>query len=130
MFRLSSTVNKTINKTLKYYSTKPYVLVNNLEVKKETTPEFLDWLKNKHIHDVLECDGFKYARLYFDELNEHQNETDLISIHYYNESKEKLEKYFENEGKQFREEGNKKWGDKMKVLQRRLLRWEYFEKKN
>eukprot|EP01080_Neovahlkampfia_damariscottae_P010004 gene10004-2323_t len=127
MFRCS--VRKVLNNCTKFYSKHNYVLVNNLEIKKSTTPEFLEWLKTKHIHDVLACDGFKYARLYFDELNEHKNETDLVSIHYYNESKEKLEKYFENEGKKFREEGQEKWGNKMKVLQRKLLKWDYFEKK-
>jgi hypothetical protein len=76
----------------------------------------------------LECEGFKHARLYIDE-NNHKHDVDVISIHFYNESKEKLEHYFHHQSEQFRQEGRKLWGDDLKAY-RRILRWEYFEKKN
>ena len=72
---------------------------------------------------MLACDGFKNSKLYIDEGNE-KTTHDVISCHYYVESRELLEKYFQNEAKELRKEGLDLFGGKFTAY-RRILKCDF-----
>eukprot|EP01080_Neovahlkampfia_damariscottae_P009919 gene9919-2241_t len=95
----------------------------NLEIEKGTTTDFMKWLKTKHIKDMLSVDGFKNAKLHIDEGNE-KTTHDVLCCHYYVESRELLEKYFQNEAKTMRQEGLDLFSGKFNA-NRRILKCDF-----
>jgi hypothetical protein len=80
----------------------------------------LEWLKTKHISDMLKVKGFKHSTLFIDDGNEKKTH-DVVSVHYIVDSRESLVNYFQNEAKEMRQEGIDKFGGKF-TAHRRILR--------
>ena len=74
--------------------------------------QFLDWLRKKHIQEVLNTGCFKSARL--SRLTSHsQPDSTNYTIQYLAESQELLDEYYEKYAPQLRQEGEKLFGTKM-----------------
>ncbi|WP_420571634.1 DUF4286 family protein [Kordia sp.] len=73
--------------------------------------EFLIWIK-KHIPDVLATGKFTEARLVQVLVEEEMGGT-TYAVQYTAESKDALEAYYEEDAPRLREEGMKKFADKM-----------------
>lgn len=81
--------------------------------------QFVEWLRNKHIQDVLDTGCFKSARL--TRLTSHtQPDTTNYSIQYLAESQKDLNKYYKVHAPRLREEGQKLFGDKMQGFRTEL----------
>ena len=81
--------------------------------------QFLDWLKNKHIHDVLNTGCFISAKLF--RLTSHsQPDSTSYAIQYLAENNELLNKYYQDFAPKLREEGIKLFGEKMQGFRTEL----------
>lgn len=81
--------------------------------------QFVDWLKKKHIQEVLDTGCFKSARL--SRLTSHsQPDATNYSIQYLAESQQQLNEYYDKFAAQLRAEGQEKFGDKMQGFRTEL----------
>lgn len=74
--------------------------------------QWLEWMKNKHIHDVLATGLFNNARMVKVLVEEEMGGT-TYSIQYFCPSRENLEVYYKDHAPRLREEGLRLFGDKM-----------------
>ena len=81
--------------------------------------QFLDWLRIKHIQEVLDTGCFSSARLC--RLRSHaQPDATSYAIQYLAESEEHLKEYYQNHAPKLRDEGQKLFGNKMQVFRTEL----------
>jgi len=76
-------------------------------------------MQEKHINDVLSTKKFSSARLVKVLVDEEMGGT-TYSVQYTTDSKETLEKYYQEDAAGFREEGQKLFGDKMLAFRTEL----------
>ena len=74
--------------------------------------QWMAWMQEKHIKDILATGKFTSARMVKVLIEEEMGGT-TYSIQYTTDSKETLEKYYQEDAPSFREEGAKLFGDKM-----------------
>ncbi|MEZ4853023.1 DUF4286 family protein [Flavobacterium sp.] len=81
--------------------------------------KWLDWMKKKHINDVLATGQFISARLVKVLVDEEMGGT-TYSVQYLAASKEHLENYYANYAKKLRDEGLALFADKMLAFRTEL----------
>lgn len=81
--------------------------------------QWMDWMQNKHIADVLATGKFTTARM-VKVLVEEEMGGVTYSIQYTTDCKETLEKYYEEDAPRLREEGLRLFGDKMLAFRTEL----------
>ena len=81
--------------------------------------QWMDWMQNKHIDDMLATGKFSAARLVKVLVDEEMGGT-TYSVQFTTDSKETLEKYYAEDAPALREEGLKLFGDKMLAFRTEL----------
>ncbi len=81
--------------------------------------QWMDWMQNKHIQEVLATGKFSSARMVKVLVEEEMGGT-TYSIQYTTDSKETLQKYYDEDAPRLREEGNQLFGDKMLAFRTEL----------
>ncbi len=81
--------------------------------------EWLSWMQQKHINDVLATGKFFKAKL-VKVLVEEEMGGVTYSVQYFAENKEKLESYYKEDANQLRQEGLRLFGDKMLAFRTEL----------
>jgi hypothetical protein len=81
--------------------------------------QWLTWLKNKHINQVLATGLFSKAKLIKVLVTEEMGGS-TYSVQYYTDSIEKLQDYYQNHAPQLRQEGLQLFGDKMLAFRTEL----------
>ena len=80
--------------------------------------QWLKWMQTKHIYDVLATGKFTSARMVKVLVEEQGSVT--YSIQYTTESKEKLERYYQEDAPRLRQEGLALFADKMLAFRTEL----------
>jgi len=89
--------------------------------------QWMIWMQHKHIHDVLATGKFTAARMVKVLVEEEMGGT-TYSIQYTTDSKETLQKYYDEDAPRLREEGLQLFGDKMLAFRTELeLISEFFQ---
>ncbi len=92
--------------------------------------QWLNWLKTKHIGEVLDTGCFYKAKLSKVLVDEEMGGT-TYSIQYATESKEQLQEYYKTFAPKLREEGLHMFGDKMLAFRTELeVINEFYNNKN
>lgn len=81
--------------------------------------QWMNWMQNKHIADVLATGKFTTARM-VKVLVEEEMGGVTYSIQYTTDSKETLEKYYQEDAPRLRDEGLQLFGDKMLAFRTEL----------
>ena len=81
--------------------------------------QWLNWMQQKHIPEILATGKFSTARLVKVLIEEEMGGT-TYSVQYTTNSKETLEKYYNEDAPAFREEGLHLFGDKMLAFRTEL----------
>lgn len=81
--------------------------------------QWLNWMQQKHIPEVLATGKFSSARIVRVLIEEEMGGT-TYSVQYTTDSKETLEKYYEEDAPALREEGLRLFGDKMLAFRTEL----------
>lgn len=81
--------------------------------------KWLNWMHEKHIQDVLNTGKFHSARL-IKVLVEEQMGGSTYSVQFMTDSKEKLQKYYEEDAPKLRAESASLFGDKMLAFRTEL----------
>lgn len=81
--------------------------------------QWLNWMQQKHINEILATGKFSSARMVKVLIEEEMGGT-TYSIQYTTDSKETLEKYYQEDAPGFREEGLRLFGDKMLAFRTEL----------
>ena len=81
--------------------------------------QWFSWMQEKHIADVLATGKFSSARMVKVLIEEEMGET-TYSIQYTTDSKNTLQKYYEEDAPRLREEGLRLFGDKMLAFRTEL----------
>ena len=81
--------------------------------------QWLDWMQNKHIKDVIATGKFSSARM-VKVLVEEEMGGLTYAIQYTTDSKETLQRYYNEDAPRLREEGAKLFGDKMLAFRTEL----------
>ncbi|SHI36943.1 DUF4286 family protein [Flavobacterium terrae] len=81
--------------------------------------QWMHWMQNKHIADVLATGKFTTARM-VKVLVEEEMGGVTYSIQYTTDSKETLEKYYQEDAPRLRDEGLQLFGDKMLAFRTEL----------
>ena len=81
--------------------------------------QWMYWMQNKHIADVLATGKFTSARM-VKVLVEEEMGGVTYSVQYTTDSKETLEKYYDEDAPRLREEGHQLFGDKMLAFRTEL----------
>ena len=81
--------------------------------------QWISWMQQKHIPAVLATGKFTTARL-VKVLVEEEMGGKTYSVQYTTDSKETLQRYYEEDAPRFREEGQQLFGDKMLVFRTEL----------
>ena len=89
----------------------------NLEIEESIYTPFLQWLW-PHIEDMKTKDGFGNVLVHTVESSE--SPVKKLSVHYYVESRQKLQHYFDHHAQSMREDGIKRFGGQFKA-NRRIL---------
>lgn len=94
----------------------------NISIDKTLRSQYAEFLGG-HIDRMLEIDGFKKADWWERSPSDEGSPVGkaLWTVHYYVESREKLERYFTTEAKEMRAEGVKIFGDKAEFSRRILV---------
>lgn len=91
--------------------------------------KWLQWMRNKHISDVLATGLFNNARLVKVLVEEDEGAT--YSVQYFTDSKDKLNDYYTNHAPRLRQEGLALFGNKMLAFRTELeVLSEYFHAEN
>jgi phosphoribosylamine-glycine ligase len=77
------------------------------------------WMQHKHIPEILATGKFSAARMVRVLIEEEMGGV-TYSVQYTTDSKETLEKYYQEDAPGFREEGAKLFGDKMLAFRTEL----------
>ena len=81
--------------------------------------EWMKWMQEKHIKNVLATGKFTAARMVKVLIEEEMGGT-TYSIQYTTDSKETLEKYYQEDAPRLRDEGLRLFGDKMLAFRTEL----------
>lgn len=81
--------------------------------------QWMKWMQEKHINDVLATGKFSSARMVKVLIEEEMGGT-TYSIQYFTDSKETLQRYYEEDAPGLREEGLRLFGDKMLAFRTEL----------
>ncbi len=81
--------------------------------------QWMKWMQEKHIQDVLATGKFSGARMVKVLVAEDMGGT-TYSIQYTTDSKETLQRYYDEDAPRLREEGLKLFGDKMLAFRTEL----------
>lgn len=81
--------------------------------------QWMDWMQNKHIADVLATGKFTSARM-VKVLVEEEMGGVTYSIQYTTDCKETLQRYYDEDADRLREEGLRLFGDKMLAFRTEL----------
>lgn len=81
--------------------------------------QWMQWMQEKHINDVLATGKFSSARMVKVLINEDMGGI-TYAIQYVTDSKETLEKYYTEDADNLRQEGLKLFGDKMLAFRTEL----------
>lgn len=81
--------------------------------------QWMKWMQEKHIADVLATGKFSAARMVKVLVEEEMGGT-TYSIQYTTDSKETLQRYYEEDAPRLREEGLRLFGDKMLAFRTEL----------
>ena len=81
--------------------------------------QWMRWMQEKHIADVLATGKFSSARLVKVLIEEEMGGV-TYSIQYTTESKEMLQRYYDEDAPRLREEGQRLFGDKMLAFRTEL----------
>lgn len=90
-----------------------------LNIDESIHDKWLDWMKKKHINDVLATGQFISARLVKVLVNEEMGGT-TYSVQYTAQSREHLENYYQNHANRLRQEGLQLFADKMLAFRTEL----------
>jgi hypothetical protein len=80
--------------------------------------DWLDWMKNEHIPQMLSLGKFSNALM--SKVMSKDDSGTTYSIQYQTDSKETLEKYYKEDAELLRQEGFKKFGDKFVAFRTEL----------
>lgn len=81
--------------------------------------KWMQWMQNKHINDVLATGKFSSARMVKVLVDEEMGGT-TYAIQYTTDSKETLQKYYDEDAPRLRDEGYQLFGDKMLAFRTEL----------
>ena len=81
--------------------------------------QWMLWMRHKHIPELLATGKFSSARMVKVLVEEEMGGT-TYSVQYVTDSKETLEKYYQEDAAAFREEAQKLFGDKMLAFRTEL----------
>lgn len=81
--------------------------------------QWMKWMQEKHINDVLATGKFSSARMVKVLIEEEMGGT-TYSIQYFTDSKETLQRYYDEDAPRLREEGLRLFGDKMLAFRTEL----------
>lgn len=81
--------------------------------------QWMQWMQEKHINDVLATGKFSSARMVKVLVEEEMGGT-TYSIQYTTESKETLQKYYDEDAPRLRDEGYRLFGEKMLAFRTEL----------
>ena len=81
--------------------------------------QWMKWMQEKHINDVLATGKFSSARMVKVLIEEEMGGT-TYSIQYFTDSKETLQRYYEEDAPRLRDEGYRLFGDKMLAFRTEL----------
>ena len=81
--------------------------------------QWMIWMQHKHIPEILATGKFSSARMVRVLIEEEMGGV-TYSVQYITDSKETLEKYYQEDAPAFREEGVKLFGDKMLAFRTEL----------
>ena len=81
--------------------------------------QWMKWMQEKHIQDVLATGKFSEARMVKVLVEEDMGGT-TYSIQYTTDSKETLQRYYDEDAPRLREEGLRLFGDKMLAFRTEL----------
>lgn len=81
-----------------------------IKVKNEIHSQWIDWLKNEHVPEVLATGCFQDARI-LQLLEVDDTEGPTFAIQYFAESKGAYNQYIEKHAPQLRQKSFDKWGD-------------------
>lgn len=81
--------------------------------------QWMDWMQNKHINDVLATGKFSSARMVKVLVDEEMGGI-TYAIQYTTDSKETLQRYYDEDASRLREEGHRLFGDKMLAFRTEL----------
>ncbi len=92
--------------------------------------EFLEWMRNEHIQEVLDTGLFEKA-LFLKLLTEIGEQNGVTyAVQYYSPSMEKLQEYYDQHAPQLREKGLAKFGENMLGFRTELELIETFKPKS
>lgn len=97
------------------------MIIYNVTVSVDQTIEiqWLEWMKVKHIKEVLGTGCFLSAKLM--RLTSHsQPDATSYAVQYLCESNEKLKQYYDDFSEKMRKDGSELWGDKMQAFRTEL----------
>ncbi|WIO73051.1 DUF4286 family protein [Porticoccaceae bacterium LTM1] len=97
----------------------------NLTVNDDVAKEYKAWLKT-HIDEILAIDGFHAAKMYQRDSDEAGGNGECWTIHYFLESREALNNYFDLHAEKMREDGLKRFGGKFSASRKVLEPMEKF----
>lgn len=81
--------------------------------------QWMDWMQNKHIADVLATGKFTSARMVKVLVDEEMGGI-TYSVQYTTDCKETLQRYYDEDAPRLREEGHRLFGDKMLAFRTEL----------
>jgi phosphoribosylamine-glycine ligase len=81
--------------------------------------QWMQWMQEKHINDVLATGKFSSARMVKVLVEEEMGGT-TYSIQYTTDSKETLQKYYDEDAPRLRDEGYRLFGEKMLAFRTEL----------
>jgi hypothetical protein len=119
-FVLCEATKHNKNKVMIYYN----VTVN---IHESVHEQWMQWMQEKHINSVLATGKFSSARM-VKVLVDEELGGQTYAIQYTTESKEMLERYYQEDAPRLREEGARLFGDKMLAFRTELaLVAEFFQ---
>ncbi|KIX21124.1 hypothetical protein SY27_10180 [Flavobacterium sp. 316] len=90
-----------------------------INIDKSVHDQWLQWMRNKHIDDVLATGLFTSARMVKVLVDEEMGGT-TYSVQYFTDSRSKLEDYYKNHAPRLRQEGFELFADKMLAFRTEL----------
>lgn len=107
---------KTIKKTIKFLMILYNVTIN---IHESVHDQWMQWMQEKHINDVLATGKFSSARMVKVLVEEEMGGT-TYSVQYTTDSKETLQKYYDEDAPRLRDEGYRLFGKKMLAFRTEL----------
>ena len=95
-----------------------YIYSVTINIEESVHNEWLRWMQEKHIPDVLATGKFSEAKMCLVLVEEDTGFT--YSIQYTTDSKETLDNYYEEDAAKLREEGIQLFGDKLLAFRTEL----------